>query len=181
MWQALEAPADGERCRRPLDSLPRIGILAGGEFDEEATAELVGACPRGGAEIAGGAICGSAAQSHLPAPESQREHEARLWSDPPSAVGLDEEVPTIGAELEAVVSDAADLGATAPMVEPQLARHDDAHLERRALGRVRDALGDRLVRLRSEPDEEGEAGEQHQRDNDQRCLHGFLHATQDHR
>src|SRR5258705_7231882 len=116
-----EAPADGERCRRPLDSLPRLGILAGGEFDEEAAVKLVGACPRGGAEITGGGICGSAAQSHLPAPESQREHEARPWSDPPFAVGLDEEVPSVGSELDAVVSDAADLCATARMVEPQLA------------------------------------------------------------
>ena len=121
VWHALEAPVDGERCWRPLDDLPRLGIFAGGEFDEEAAVELVGACPRGGAEIAGGTICGSAAQSHLPAPETQREHEVSPWSDPPFAVGLDEEVPAVGAELEAVVSDAADLGATARVVEPQLA------------------------------------------------------------
>jgi hypothetical protein len=206
VWRAHEAPADGERCRRPLDGLPRLGILAGGEFDEEAAAELVGACPRGGAEIAGGTICGLAAQSHLPAPKTQREHEARLWSDPPFAVGLNEEVPTVGSELDAVVADAADLGATTRVVEPQLAggtvellherirenpaegqaqaRHDDAHLERRASGRVRDALPNRLVQLvrsRYEPDEAGETDEQRQRDNDQRCLDGFLHATQDHR
>lgn len=150
-----EAPADGERRRRPIDGLPRLGILASGEFDDEAAAELVGAGPRRGVEIAGGTICGSAAQSHLPAPESQREHEVRTRSDPPFAVGLDEEVPTVGPELDAVVFDAADLSATACVVEPQLAGgtvkfphepiredsgegagqpwHDDAHLERRAL------------------------------------------------
>ena len=60
VWQTHEAPADGERCRRPIDSLPRLGILAGGEFDEEAAVEFVGAGPRGGAEKAGGTICGSA-------------------------------------------------------------------------------------------------------------------------
>jgi hypothetical protein len=86
-----------------------------------AAALLVGACPRGGAEIAGGTICGSAAQPHLPASETQREHEVRPWSDAPFAVGLDQEVPAVGAELDAVVSDAADLGATARVVEPQLA------------------------------------------------------------
>ena len=199
MWRAHEAPADGERCRRPVGSLPRLGILAGGEFDEEAAAELVGACPRGGAEIAGGTIGGSAVQSHLPAPETRREHEMRPWRDPPLAVGLDEEFPAVGVELEAVVSDAADLGTTARVVEPQLAggkvvllhepiredpaegqaaaRHDDAHLERRASGRVRDALPNRLVRSRCEPDEPGEAGEQRQRYNDQRCLNACLHAT----
>ncbi len=52
------------------------------------------------------------------------------------------------------------------------ARHDDAHVERRAWGRVRGARGDRLVRSRSEHDEHYEAGEQRQRDNDQRCLPG---------
>ncbi len=153
---AHEAPADGERCRRPLDSLPRLGILAGGEFDEEAAAEIVGACPRGGAELADTGIRRSAVQSHPPAPETQREHEVRSWSDAPFAVGLDGEIPAVGPELEAVVFDAADLGATARVVEPQLAgrtvellheriredsaegqagaRHDDAHLERRASG-----------------------------------------------
>jgi hypothetical protein len=45
MWQAHEAPADGERCRRPIDGLPRLGILADGEFDKEAAVERVGACP----------------------------------------------------------------------------------------------------------------------------------------
>jgi len=202
--RARETPADGERCRRPVGSLPRLGILAGGEFDEEAAVELVGACPRGGAEIAGGPICGSAVQSQPPAPETQREHEVRPWSDPPFAVSLDEEIPAVGGELEAVVFDADDLGARARVVEPQLAggtvelsyepirkdpaegqagaRHDDAHLERRASGRVRDALGDRFIRLvrsRCEPDEAGEAGEQRQRDNDQRCLHRSLHAIHD--
>ena len=156
VWQAHEAPADGERCWWPLDGLPRLGVFAGGELDEEAAVGLVGACPRGGAEIAGGSICGSAVQSHLPAPETQREHEARSWSNAPFAVGLDEEVPAVGAELEAVVSDADYLGSRARVVEPQLAggtvelshepiredpaegqagaRHDDAHLERRAPG-----------------------------------------------
>ena len=170
MWLAHEAPADGERCRRPLNSLPRVGILAGGEFDEEAADELVGAGALAGAEIAAGAICGLAAQSHLPAPQSQREHEARPWCDPAFAVSLDQEIPTVGAEFDAVVSDAADPGSTAPVVEPQLAggavelaherigenpaegsgqpRHNDAHLERRALGRIQDAVGDRLVRSR---------------------------------
>src|SRR5258705_10741474 len=106
--QALEAPADSEWCRRPLYGLPRLGIFAGGELDEEAAAELVGACPRGGVEMADTGIRGSAAQFHLPAPELQREHEARPWSDPPFAVDLDEEIPAVGAELQAVVSDAAD-------------------------------------------------------------------------
>jgi hypothetical protein len=69
VWLPLEASAEGERCRRPVDSLPRHVILADGELDEEAAVELVGACPRGGAGIAHGRICGSAAQSHLPAPE----------------------------------------------------------------------------------------------------------------
>ncbi|MDT4965668.1 MAG: hypothetical protein QOJ64_405 [Acidobacteriota bacterium] len=206
MRQSLEAPADGERRRRPVGGLSRIGIRTGGEFDEEAAAELVGACPGSGAEIAGGNIRGSAVQSHLPAPETEREHEVRPWSDPPFAVGLDEEVPAVGGELEAVGFGAANPGATARVVEPQFtrgtvklfhepiredpaegqagARHDDAHIERRGSGRVRDALPKELVRparSRSQPDEVGKAREQHRRDNDQRCLHGFLHATQDHR
>ena len=194
-WQAREAPANGKRRRRPLDSLPRLGILAGGEFDEEAAAEFIGACPRVGAEIAVGTICGSAVQSHLPAPETRRKHEMRHWRDPSFDVGLDEEFPAIGAELEAVVSAPADLGARARVVEPQLAggkvvlshepiredpaegqaaaRHDDVHLECRALGRIKDVLPNRLarVRSRSEPDQAGEAGEQRQRDNHQRRLH----------
>ena len=88
LLEPLEAPADGERCRRPVGSLPRLGILAGGEFDEEAAVELIGACSRGGVERTSGRICGSVAQSHLSAPETQREHEVRPWSDAPFAVGL---------------------------------------------------------------------------------------------
>ena len=202
MWRSDKAPADTERCRRPIDGLPRFGIFAGGKFDEEVAAELVGACPRAGAEIAGGTICGLAVQSHLPAPKTCREHEVRPWSDPPFAVGLDEEFPAVGAELEAVVFDAADLGARARVVEPQFAGgsvellhepiredpaegqaaawHDNVHLERRALGRVQKVLGNRIVRSRSEPNEPDDAGQQRHRDNDQ-CLGKFLHATQDHR
>jgi hypothetical protein len=41
LWQALEAPADGERRLRPIYDLPRLGIFAGGEFDEEAAAKHV--------------------------------------------------------------------------------------------------------------------------------------------
>jgi hypothetical protein len=61
-----------------------------------------------------------------------------------------------------------------PAEGPAHPRNDDAYLERRPFGRVRDSLGDRLVPSRSEPDE---AGDQSQRDDDQRCLHGCLHAT----
>ena len=120
-WQVRETPADGERCRRPLDSLSRFSIFAVGEFDEEAAVELAGACPRGGVERAGGTICGPAIQPHVPAPESQRKHEVRSWTDPPFAVGLNEEVPAIGAELKPVGSNAAYSGARARMIEPQLA------------------------------------------------------------
>lgn len=193
MWQPLETPADSERRRRPLDDLPRLDILAGGELDEEAAVKLVGTCPRGGAEIAGGPVCGSAAQRPLPFRELHRVDKARPWSDPLFAVGLDEEVPAVGAEREAVVFDAADLGATARVVKPPLAarlqlllergreepeegpgeaRLHDMHRERRAWGRVRDVRGDRLVPSQSEHDE---AGEQRQRDDDQR----FLHSTVD--
>jgi hypothetical protein len=195
---------DGERCRRPIDGLPRLGIFAGGELDKEATVELVGAYPRDGVEITDGGIRGSAAQSHPLAPETQREHEARPGSDATFAVGLDEEVPAVGPKLEAVVFNAADLGATARVVETQLAgrtveplheriredpaegqgeaRHDDVHLERRASGRVRAARAnrlDRLVRSRSEHDEQDEAREHRHRDDDQRCLYGSLHAIHD--
>jgi len=101
--------------------------------------------------MTGGLFCGSAAQAPQPAHELHREHEARPRSDPPFAVGLDKEVPAVGAELEAIGGDAADLGAAAGVVEPQLvgrepedpvrkepeegpsgARFHDAHLERRA-------------------------------------------------
>ena len=60
-WQVHETPAEGERCRRPIDGLPRLGIFAGGELDEEAAAEIVGACSRGGVELADAGIRGSAA------------------------------------------------------------------------------------------------------------------------
>jgi hypothetical protein len=40
LTRAREVPADGERRRRPIDGLPRFGILAGGEFDEEAAGEI---------------------------------------------------------------------------------------------------------------------------------------------
>lgn len=151
VWEAREAPADGERRRRPLDGLPRLGVFAGGEFDHETAVEFLGAFPRGGVEMADCGIRGSAAQSHLPSPESQRKHEARSWSDAPFPVSLDEEVPAIGGQLEAVLPDGAGLGARAGVVEPQFAgrtvelghepirenptegqggaRHDDAHLE----------------------------------------------------
>jgi hypothetical protein len=99
--RAHEAPADGERRRRPIGGLLRFGILAGGELDEEAAAELVGSGSRAGAEIAGSTICGSAAQSQMLTPECQREHEACRWSDPPFAVGLDKKIPAIGAEFNA--------------------------------------------------------------------------------
>lgn len=204
MCQAHEDPADSERCGRPVGSLTRLGILASGEFDEEAAADLVGACSRCGAEKARGTICGSAVQSHLPATEASREDEMCRWSDPPFAVRLDDEFPAVGTELEAVLFNAADPGARARVVEPQLARgqvvllherirenptegqaaarHDDAHVERRTSGRVQDALRSRLIRLvrsRYEPDEGDEAGEQGQRDNDQPNLPGWLHATHD--
>jgi hypothetical protein len=40
------------RCWRPFEGLPRLDVFAGGEFDEEVAAELVGVYRRGGAEIA---------------------------------------------------------------------------------------------------------------------------------
>jgi hypothetical protein len=52
VWRARETPADGERRLPPLDDLPRLDVLAGDEFGEEAAVELAGACPRGGAEVA---------------------------------------------------------------------------------------------------------------------------------
>jgi hypothetical protein len=82
----------------------------------EAAVEFIGRCPPGGVEIADGRICRSAAQTHLPAPDGERVHEARPWSDPPCFVGLDGEVPAVGAELEAVVPDVADLGTTAHVI-----------------------------------------------------------------
>lgn len=75
--RADEAPADRERCRWPVGALPRLGILAVGERDEEAAAELVGAYPRGGAEIAGGTIGWAAVESQPRASETQRKHEVR--------------------------------------------------------------------------------------------------------
>ena len=116
-WQSLESPADSERCWRPLDDLPRLGILAGGEFDEEASVERAGACLYGVVEIAHGLVCGSAAQRPLPFRQFDGEHEARPRSDPSLAVYLDEEVPAIGAEFKAVVPDAAAPGTTARVVE----------------------------------------------------------------
>ena len=87
LWQAREAPTDGERSRRPLDDPPRLSIFASGKFDEEVAVEFVGSCPRGGAEVAGGLIRRSAAQRPLLFRELHREHEARLWSNSPFAVG----------------------------------------------------------------------------------------------
>jgi len=200
LTRAREAPAEGEWRRRPIDGLFRVGILADGEFDEEAAAEIVRACPRGGAEIAVGTICRPAIQSHLSAPKTRRKNEMRPRSDPPFAISLDQEFPAVGVELDAIVSDAADPGARTRVVEPQLARgkvmllhdpirkdaeegqaaarHDDLYLERRALGSVQNALANNVVRLRSEH-EHDEAAEQHQRDDDQRYLDRLLHATHD--
>ena len=149
-----EAAANGERPRWPLNRPARVGVLAAGEFDEEAAGEFLGTGARGGAEIAGRTICGAAVQSHLPAPESDGEYEMRRLSDPPFGVGLDREFPAVGAELEAVWSNANNLGAVAGVIETQLAGctvelldepirkdsaegpghpgHDDAHRERRA-------------------------------------------------
>ena len=121
LWQAREASPNGERRRRPLDDLPRLGIFAGGELDEEAAIEHVGAGPRGGVEIAGGPIPWSAAQRPLSFREQDREHEACPWSEPTFAVGFEQEVPAIGAEFEVVLTDHPDPGARACLVEPQLA------------------------------------------------------------
>ena len=121
MWQAREASPDGERRRRPFNDLPRLGIFAGGKLDQEAAVEHFGAGARGGLEIAGGPISWSAAQRSLPFREQDREHEACPWSDPTFAVDLEQEIPAVGAEFEAVLSDAADPGARARVVEPQLA------------------------------------------------------------
>lgn len=157
VWGGDEPPADSERSRRPVGSLTRLGILAAGEFDEEAAAKLVGVWPRDGVNIALGRIGGLAVQFHLPAPESQRKQESRRWSDAPFAVSRDDEVQTFGKEIETVGFN-ADLGAGAGVVEPHFAgstvqlfhepirkdatewqtgaRHDDAHIERRASGCV---------------------------------------------
>ena len=81
LWEPLVASAKGERCRWPLDGLPGLDILAGGELDEESAVQLVGAFQRGGVERAGGPICGSAAQPPLLIRELDREHEVRSWSD----------------------------------------------------------------------------------------------------
>ena len=120
-WQAREASPDGERRWRPLNDLPRLGIFAGGKLDQEAAVEHVGAGPRSGLEIAGGTISWSAAQRPLPFREQDREDEACPWSDATFAVGLEQEVPAVGAKFEAVLSDAADPRASARVVEPQLA------------------------------------------------------------
>jgi len=34
--EAMEAPAEGKWCRRPLDNFPSLGIFAGSELNEEA-------------------------------------------------------------------------------------------------------------------------------------------------
>ena len=109
----------GERCRRPRDVLPRLDILAGGQLDDEAAIHLAGSLRRGGLERASGPICWSATQAQLSFCELDREQETRSWSDPPFVVGHDEEVPAFGAELEAIVFDAADFGAGAQVIEPQ--------------------------------------------------------------
>ena len=129
VWQPFEAPVDGERCRRPLDGLPRLDIHAGGELDEKAAVNLVGACPRGGEERTGGPICGPAAQTPPLFCEHYREHEVRSWSDPPFVVGLDDQLPAVRAEFEVVVFDAADLRATAGVVEPQIFVPEELRLE----------------------------------------------------
>jgi len=63
----------------------------------------------------------SAAQRPLYLRELHRKDEARPGSDPPFLVYLDEEVPTLGAELDSILSNAANPGARARMIEPQLA------------------------------------------------------------
>src|SRR6185503_12406568 len=117
-----------------------------------------------------------------------------------------EEVPIVRFELYAIISDAHDLGATAGVVEPQLAgssvepphdpirqdsaerprhpRHDYAHLERWGLRRVEDALSDcvvLLIRSRHKPHEPDKTGNQSQRDDDQRRLLESFHFTPDQR
>lgn len=137
MREPAEAAANGERRGRPLKRLPRLDILAGGELSQEVAAELVSACRRSDAERAGihsidvhrthhapakrVVIRGSAAQRHGPAPAFQptREHEARPRSKLPLAVDLEEELPALGLEFEAVVPDQANGSATARVVERQ--------------------------------------------------------------
>ena len=105
---------------------------------------------RSGAEITGGPICRAAAQLPLLLCELDREHEARTRSDAAFAVGLDEEVPAISAELEAAWPNRPNMSARRRVVEPRPAGRDpeegggefpegsveerllDVHLERRA-------------------------------------------------
>ena len=173
-WQALETPANGERCWRPFDDLPRLGIFAGGEFNEEATVESVGNGPRGSGEVAGGSVCGPAAQHPLLFRQYHCIHKVRPWSDLPLAVGLNQKGPAIGAEFKAVGADTADFNARVRVVEAQFAacfqllfefgredakegpgktRFHDPKLERRASRRVRYIRGDWLVPSPSEQDQ----------------------------
>ena len=40
-WQSVEIPTNSERFRRPLGRLPRLSILAGREFKDEAAVDLI--------------------------------------------------------------------------------------------------------------------------------------------
>jgi hypothetical protein len=121
VWQARKTAADSERCRRPVNELPGLSVFASRQLDEEFAIETIGACPRSGLKIADAADRGSTAQFHPPATEARLEHEAGSRSDVPFAVGLERQIPAVRAEPEAVVTDVADLGALACVVEPHLA------------------------------------------------------------
>lgn len=177
--QARETPAQSKRCLRPrvawtspglcIEDLPCHGVLATGELDEEAAIKQVGVRARLGVEITGRTICGPAPQRPQFLRDLDRENETRSLSDVPFPIGLHDEVPAVSAELEVVRRNATDSGATACLIETQLAnpkqlcfdfrREDpeerpvgarllDVNLKRRALERVRYACNVPPIRSR---------------------------------
>ena len=183
--EPVEAPVEEEGLRWPTEGRPRVCIFAASQLDVETAAEFTGLGQRGQTEQTDGRIGGPAAHPPQALLEGELEDHLGLGGHAPVAVEDDDQIPVVRTEFEAPGTDAADGGAGARRVEPQVrlepedlqredpaerqadARPDDLHHERRTRRRPGDDGGDRTVRPEDDggnADDDAEAGLQHQRE-----------------
>jgi hypothetical protein len=95
-------------------------MLAAGELDVEAAAELSGLGQRGGAERTDGRIAGPAAHTLQLLLEHELEDHVGFGGRLPVSVEDEDQVPVVSAEFKAPGTDAADGGTGARRFEPQV-------------------------------------------------------------